>query len=121
MKILLSLLLLCFPFYGAAQQTGDSQNNNGVEQIDTTPIRELGTEYHNGIKLLQNRFRIDYKVEEITMVFFRKFGSAPIVLVRPDGSKIFQAQAIDYDVDWYDSTTYDYIRMREPCRVRGKP
>lgn len=114
MKKLISLLLLCMPLVVWAQQSGDPKDENVVEQIDTTPIRELGSEYHNGIQLLQNRFRIDYKVDEITMVFFRKFGSAPIVLVRPDGSKIFQAQAIDFDVDWYDSTTYDFIRMREP-------
>jgi len=85
-----------------------------VEQIDTTPLKTLGSEYQNGIRLLQNRFRIDYKVDEISMVFFRKYGSAPIVLVKPDGTKIFQSQAIDHDVDWYDSTTYDYIRMRNP-------
>ncbi len=110
----LSLILLLVPVVGVSQQAGDSKTQAVVQQIDTTPIKELGNKYLNGIKLLQNRFRIDYKVDEITLVFFRKFGSAPIVLVRPDGSKIFQSQAIDYDVDWYDSTTYDFIRMRDP-------
>lgn len=85
-----------------------------VKQIDTSPLKSLGSEYQNGISLLQNRFRIDYKVDEISMVFFREFGSAPIVLVKPDGTKIFQSQAIDHEVDWYDSTTFDYIRMRNP-------
>ncbi|UAA37231.1 TIGR03503 family protein [Paraneptunicella aestuarii] len=104
---------------GAFAQESDQEYNankqkTAVEQVDTTPLREIGSEYHNGIRLLQNRFRIDYKVDEITMVFFRKFGSAPIVLVRPDGSKIFLSQAEENDVEWYDSTTYDMIRMKNP-------
>lgn len=105
-------------FTSSAQQIAGKmpakRAGNAVEQIDTTPLKTIGSEYQNSIRLLQNRFRIDYKVDEISMVFFRKFGSAPIVLVKPDGSKIFQSQAIDHDVDWYDSTTYDYIRMRNP-------
>lgn len=85
-----------------------------VEQVDTTPLRELGDEYQNSIKLLQNRFRIDYRVDEITMVFFRKFGSSPVVLVAPDGSKIFQSQADGENVFWYDAATYDLISIKNP-------
>ncbi len=80
----------------------------------TSPLRELGDEFHNSIKLLQNRFRIDYEVDEITMVFFRKYGSSPIVLVKPDGSKIFQVQADGENVFWYDSATYDLINIKNP-------
>ena len=118
------VLCICFwhamlfvPTVSALQtstQMSDQRSGKAVKQIDTTPLRSLGSEYQNGINLLQNRFRIDYKVDEISMVFFRKFGSAPIVLVKPDGTKIFQSQAIDHDVDWYDAATYDYIRMRNP-------
>ncbi|GAB5378904.1 MAG: hypothetical protein Alis2KO_02450 [Aliiglaciecola sp.] len=93
-------------FVGAQQQTN--------EKVDTSPLQELGDEYHNSIKLLQNRFRIDYQVDEITMVFFREFGSAPVVLVRPDGSKIFQSQADGENVYWYDSTTFDLINIKNP-------
>ncbi|MCY7293921.1 TIGR03503 family protein [Alteromonas sp. a30] len=118
MKKACFLALLIFSIKVWAQQPGiNAQSavaNAAITQIDTTPLKELGSQYQNGIKLLQNRFRIDYKVDEITMVFFRKYGSAPIVLVRPDGSKIFQSQAIDNDVEWYDAATYDIIRMREP-------
>lgn len=85
-----------------------------MQQVDTSPLRELGDDYQNSIKLLQNRFRIDYRVEEITMVFFRKFGSAPVVLVRPDGSKIFQSQADGENVYWYDAATYDLISLKDP-------
>ncbi|GAB5383039.1 MAG: hypothetical protein Alis3KO_01620 [Aliiglaciecola sp.] len=93
-------------FVGAQQQTN--------EKVDTSPLQELGDEYHNSIKLLQNRFRIDYQVDEITMVFFREFGSAPVVLVRPDGSKIFQSQADGENGYWSDSTTFDLINIKNP-------
>ncbi|MFC3095825.1 TIGR03503 family protein [Alteromonas sediminis] len=86
--------------------------------IETTtepsPLEQLGSEYHNSIKLLSNRFRIDYEVEEVTMVFFRKYGSAPVVLVRPDGSKIFQINADGESVAWFDSETYDMISIKNP-------
>lgn len=82
--------------------------------VDTTPLEELGDRYYNSIKLLQNRFRIDYKVDEITMVFFREFGSQPIVLVRPDGSKIFVKEQGDADVEWYDAPTFDMIKIFKP-------
>jgi hypothetical protein len=72
-----------------------------------SPITQLGSDYHNSIELLQNRFRVDFEVEveEITMIFFRDFGSAPIVLVQPDGSKIFQSSADDISIFWFDSST----------------
>lgn len=85
-----------------------------LSQSHDSPLRQLGTEYHNGIELLQNRFRIDYEVDEITMIFFREFGSAPIVLVQPDGSKIFQASADGENVFWFDSSTYDMISIKNP-------
>ena len=114
--------LICFAAilwaWGASAQQSTNPTNGSptqsVQAVDTSPLREIGSKYHNGIKLLQNRFRIDYKVDEITMVFFRKYGSAPIVLVRPDGSKIFLTQADDNEVEWYDSATYDMIRMKNP-------
>ena len=79
-----------------------------------SPLTELGSEFHNNIKLLQNRFRIDYEVEEVTMIFFREYGSAPIVLVRPDGSKIFQSSANGEDIFWFDTATYDMISLKKP-------
>ncbi|MEY8213558.1 MAG: hypothetical protein RPR97_03635, partial [Colwellia sp.] len=42
----------------------------------------------NQIPYFDNRFRIDAKLDEITLLFYRKRGSRPIILVRPDGSKL---------------------------------
>ncbi|MBR9793588.1 MAG: TIGR03503 family protein [Gammaproteobacteria bacterium] len=86
-----------------------------AEQAESeSPIALIGNDYENGIKLLQNRFRIDHNVKEVTMVFFREYGSAPVVLVRPDGSKIFQSQVEGEDIFWFDSDTYDMISIKNP-------
>jgi hypothetical protein len=90
-----------------------ASDNQDINQGDS-PLTKLGSEYHNGIELLQNRFRIDFKVDEITMIFFREFGSAPIVLVRPDGSKIFQSSSDGENIFWFDSSTYDMISIKNP-------
>lgn len=96
-------------------ETVAQDNSTQPEQVDMTPLTMLGDDYQNSIKLLQNRFRIDYEVDEITMIFFRRYGTAPVVLVRPDGSKIFQSQSLDnYDVEWFDSATFDMIKIKRP-------
>lgn len=75
----------------------------------------LGTEYQNNIKLLNNRFRIDANIEEITMIFFRVKGSAPIVLVQPDGAKLSLALGQDSeDLKWFETDTYDMITVKNP-------
>jgi uncharacterized protein (TIGR03503 family) len=96
------------------QDSSQSSNDRDISQGEGSPLTQLGTEYHNGIELLQNRFRIDYEVDDITMIFFREFGSAPIVLVRPDGSKIFQSSADGESIFWFDSSTYDMISIKNP-------
>lgn len=98
---ILLLLASAFSYAQTTEETG-------------TPLVELGSEYQNSIELLRNRFRIDYGVEEVTMVFFRRYGSAPLVLVRPDGSKIFQIDADGEKVAWFDSDTYDMISIKNP-------
>ncbi|MCW8091987.1 TIGR03503 family protein [Alteromonas sp. ASW11-130] len=81
---------------------------------EPSPISTLGDNYQNSIELLKNRFRVDHHIEEITLVFFREYGSAPVVLVKPDGSKIFQTQAEEQGIEWYDAATYDMIRLTNP-------
>ncbi len=97
--------------------TAHAQDNAPMEdtpESPSSPLLTLGDEYHNSIKLLQNRFRIDHNVEEITMIFFRRRGSAPVVLVRPDGSKLFQGRVDTRRVDWYDDETFDMISIKNP-------
>jgi uncharacterized protein (TIGR03503 family) len=114
-----SALVFCFIAHvsWSVQATPQGQQDSELSEISQSsdsPLTQLGTDYHNGIELLQNRFRIDFEVDEITMIFFRDFGSAPIVLVQPDGSKIFQSSADGSSVFWFDSSTYDMISIKNP-------
>ena len=107
-----TIIALWISLTATAVQT-DIQNTAQAEPPES-PLTTLGGDYHNSIELLQNRFRIDYLVDEITMVFFREYGSAPIVLVKPDGTKIFQSQADGENIFWFDSSTYDMISIKNP-------
>ena len=113
-KKFVPVLILLIATSVGAQQSAQQNLPDNNDKPETSPLIELGTEYQNGIKLLQNRFRIDHEVEEITMVFFREYGSTPVVLVRPDGSKIFSNQADGESIFWYDSTTYDMVSIKNP-------
>jgi uncharacterized protein (TIGR03503 family) len=68
----------------------------------------------NQIPLLDNRFRIDDAVEEITLIFFRKKGSPSVILVKPDGSKVYARTAKEQQMEWHDDRTYDLIKMKKP-------
>ncbi|CAI3803271.1 TIGR03503 family protein [Rheinheimera sp. MM224] len=114
MAKLIYLLMLCFSLQLWAQ---DATTTTEAKQAVDDPtglslLPDLAAK--NQIPLFDNRFRIDYEVEEITMVFFRKRGSPSIILVRPDGSKINVVNASKQDVDWYDDQTYDLIKIKKP-------
>ena len=69
----------------------------------------------NEIPLLDNRFRIDSQLDEITLLFFRKPGSPAVILVRPDGSQYFATNAVkDPNLDWFDELSYDLITIKKP-------
>ncbi len=104
-RLLFSALIL--PAFVSAQSPQ-------AEQPASNPLTSLGDDFQNSIELLQNRFRIDFEVDEITMVFFREYGSVPVVLVKPDGSKIYQSQADGEDIFWFDTATYDMVSIKKP-------
>ncbi|WP_404339400.1 TIGR03503 family protein [Pseudoalteromonas mariniglutinosa] len=103
MKIaLLSLLLLCWSLQSTAK----------VSQQITLLTRDG---QQNEIPLLENRFRIDHKVEKITLLFFRKHGDPAVVLVRPDGSKYNVNDALNNaEIEWFDELSYDLITIENP-------
>ena len=69
----------------------------------------------NELKIFDNRFRIDYQVEEITLLFFREKGTPAVILVRPDGSKIYATESLrDINIEWFDDETYDIIKIKKP-------
>ena len=102
---------------------------SGIEIFDATPnagkandarsvvekILPIGTRHQNNIPLLNNRFRIDDGVDKVILVFFREFGAQPVVIVRPDGSKLYLDNDMNDDsYHWYESDTYDMIELVEP-------
>lgn len=102
----ITALVLCFSSMAAAQGPVDKA---------TGKVVPIGTAYQNSIKLLNNRFRVDSDVSEVTLIFFREYGSAPVVLVRPDGSKLFlENDANDDSYEWYETDTYDMIALYNP-------
>ncbi len=93
---------------------GDKDSTQISTDEVKNPLTLLGNEYQNSIRLLRNRFRIDYAVDDVTLVFFREYGSAPVVLVRPDGSKIYIHEADGRNVSWFESATFDMIYLKNP-------
>ncbi|MFT4655282.1 MAG: hypothetical protein ACI82S_002942 [Patiriisocius sp.] len=85
------------------------------QQAVNTGVTSIGSEYQNSLKILNNRFRIDSDIKEVTIVFFRAFGSAPVVLVRPDGSKLYLENDLNDDsFNWFETDTYDMISLTNP-------
>ncbi|MEF1174135.1 TIGR03503 family protein, partial [Vibrio sinaloensis] len=54
----------------------------------------------SSMTLLDNRFRVDPSIQQITFVIYRAENSQPVVLVRPDGKKYYAWRSPD-NVRWY--------------------
>ncbi len=57
---------------------------------------------------LKNRFRVDHMVSSMTLMIQREYGSAPVVIVLPDGSKWY-ANRHPETVKWVDGMTGDIM------------
>ncbi len=69
----------------------------------------------NQIPYFDNRFQIDPHIKELKLIFYRKSGSQPIILVRPDGSKLrINNLPEDGSVEWFDERTFDLVKMSNP-------
>ncbi|WP_440904273.1 TIGR03503 family protein [Catenovulum sp. SX2] len=100
-----------------------SSNEQAMVSIDIpTPgnvaldaVKNLNLPKHlSGIQLIDNRFRIDAHTKEIVMVLFRKKGSPPVILIRPDGSKIYAPMITPEQGQWFDDSNFDMIRLKDP-------
>lgn len=63
--------------------------------------------------LLDNRFRVDPTIEQISFVIYRKNPSRSVVLVRPDGKKYYAWEHPD-TVAWYEESGMDIISIENP-------
>lgn len=69
----------------------------------------------NQIPYFDNRFRIDPHIKDVKLIFYRKNGSMPIILVRPDGSKLkINDLPTDGSIEWFDESTFDLIKIKSP-------
>lgn len=100
--------MLCAEEHAAADNNVQSiLHDSGFSLLPDLPLK-------NQIPLLDNRFRIDENVSEITLLFFRRRGSASVVLVQPDGNKLYYRNADDKTLHWHDGRSYDLIRINNP-------
>lgn len=67
----------------------------------------------SSMSLLDNRFRVDPTITQITFVIYREKDSQPVVLVRPDGSKYYQWRNPE-NVRWYQESSMDIISIENP-------
>lgn len=101
----------------AAQEVAQEQKAF-TEQVQS--IKQSNVKYYqsdntiNHIPYFDNRFRIDADLDEITLLFFRSRGSRPIILVRPDGSKLRVNNVDQSKVQWHDDSTFDLIKIDKP-------
>lgn len=65
------------------------------------------------MSLLDNRFRVDPSIEQITFLVYREQSSQPVVLVRPDGKKYYASGTYD-NVRWYQEPALDIISVEKP-------
>lgn len=95
-----------------SKATAEEASTSDSSSLGLTELPDLSAS--NQIPLLNNRFRIDFEIDEITLVFFRKKGAPSVVLVKPDGTKVYARTAKDQQMEWHDDKTYDLIRIKQP-------
>lgn len=92
----------------------EPKTNSKNEISDTKIHYHKADNITNRVPYFDNRFRLDADLAEITLIFYRKSGSTPVILIRPDGSKI---RVNDFDtekVEWFDDATFDMIKIKKP-------
>ncbi|WP_319781781.1 hypothetical protein [Oceanisphaera sp. IT1-181] len=62
---------------------------------------------------LSNTFRIDPSISSLTLLIERTPNSAPVVLIRPDGSKYYQHEHPDH-IGWVSTHDRDVITLWQP-------
>ena len=99
----------------ALDQDRVSSENGVLAKREATKVKFYDADdVTNQIPYFDNRFRLDAHLEEIILLFYRKSGSVPIVLVRPDGSKLKINNFPKEQVEWFDDRTFDMIKIKKP-------
>ncbi|RUO26078.1 TIGR03503 family protein [Aliidiomarina minuta] len=88
---------------------------NDTPQNPTRAFQLAEATPDNQLPLLGDRFRIDSAVDEISMVFFRDYGTQPVVLILPDGTKWYHSRHPEH-VQWESGPDFDQVRIEQPMR-----
>jgi uncharacterized protein (TIGR03503 family) len=67
----------------------------------------------SSMSFLDNRFRVDETVENITFLVYRQERSKPVTLVRPDGKKYYAWRHPSH-VQWIEEPSADIITIERP-------
>ena len=110
-----ALLFIVTSFSAGALINSDIENSSKVDKLSKTRVEYYQKDnITNQVPYFDNRFRLDANLDEITLIFYRKSGSKPIILIRPDGSKI-RVNEFDHEkVQWFDDSTFDMIKIKKP-------
>lgn len=108
-NVLLGFLLA---FSGSPLAQSVNEENPTAEQ--RSKFNLINDPMANRLPVEGQRFRIDENIEEITLLFFRERGSSPLILIKPDGSKWYEARHPIEQVTWYTNENFDMIRIKEP-------
>ncbi|MCC4799034.1 TIGR03503 family protein [Enterovibrio norvegicus] len=65
------------------------------------------------IRLLNNRFRIDSTITQVAFVIYREEASRPVVLIQPDGTKLYEWRHPD-NVSWHTEADMDIVSVFNP-------
>jgi uncharacterized protein (TIGR03503 family) len=95
------IMALVFSLSANAQQMGTE-----IEYVDDSAT--------NQIPYFDNRFRIDEQLDEVTLIFYHRRGAKPIILIRPDGSKLNINNYPEDKVQWFDDETFDMLKLKSP-------
>ncbi|MFT6207717.1 MAG: hypothetical protein ACJA0T_001630, partial [Colwellia sp.] len=95
------IMALMFSLSANAQQIGAE-----IEYVDDSVT--------NQIPYFDNRFRIDEQLDEVTLIFYHRRGAKPIILIRPDGSKLNINNYPEDKVQWFDDQTFDMLKIKSP-------
>jgi uncharacterized protein (TIGR03503 family) len=111
-KLIVCLITFALSFNTVAFFTSDIKSDNKLSKTKVEYYQK--DNITNQVPYFDNRFRLDADLEEITLIFYRKSGSTPIILIRPDGSKIRVNQFDHENVQWFDDSTFDMIKIKKP-------
>lgn len=65
------------------------------------------------IPLLDNRFRVDFGMKQVTFIVARARSADAVILVRPNGSKLYAFQH-PAKVRWFEGVEHDIITIENP-------